>query len=49
MCAKEEIAAEEDEEDSVEKVRLRSLADRGGSRRAGRVATERAEDTDVRL
>ena len=52
MCAREEIAAEEDEDEIVESVRLRSLICRGGSRIevwTGSVATERAEDTDVRL
>lgn len=53
IWAKEDIAAEEAEEEIVESVRLRSFPDRGGSRReeewTGSVATDRVEETDVRL
>jgi len=44
MWASEEMAAEEDEVESMETVRVRSFGCRG----AGRVATERAEDIEVR-
>jgi hypothetical protein len=49
-CTSEESAAEDEEDEMAESVRLRSCTDLGGplTGGTGRVATDRADETEVR-